>query len=96
VNCTKEDDFRQLVVSIEAVPAFSAASASCEDHGERGLVVRWRDRRERAFDDIRNRCAGSRRSPVRSQRRQIGFCFEAAGGFIGGCKIGRDAHLIHM
>src|SRR5271168_947986 len=45
-----EDDFRQLVVTIEATPAFLGGFGELEDHGERGLVrkaslgahVRWR------------------------------------------------------
>ena len=33
-----EDDFRQLVVAIEAAPAFLGSLGELEDHGERGLV----------------------------------------------------------
>ena len=33
-----EDNFRQLVVAIEATPAFLGGLGELEDHGERGLV----------------------------------------------------------
>src|SRR6266436_3469347 len=33
-----EDDFRQLVVAIEATPTFFGSLGQLEDHGERGLV----------------------------------------------------------
>ncbi len=33
-----EDDFRQLVVAIEATPAFLGGLGELEDHGECGLV----------------------------------------------------------
>jgi hypothetical protein len=33
-----EDDFRQLVVSVEATPACLGGLSELEDHGERGLV----------------------------------------------------------
>jgi hypothetical protein len=33
-----EDDFRQLVVAIEATPTFFGSLGKLEDHGERGLV----------------------------------------------------------
>src|SRR5207302_376367 len=33
-----EDNFRQLVVAIEATPAFLGGFGKLEDHGERGLV----------------------------------------------------------
>jgi hypothetical protein len=33
-----EDYFRQLVVAIEATPAFLGGFGELEDHGERGLV----------------------------------------------------------
>ena len=44
-----EDDFRQLVVTVETTPAFLGGLGELEDHGERSLVqtslertVRWR------------------------------------------------------
>jgi hypothetical protein len=33
-----EDDFRQLVVAIEASPTFFSSLGELEDHGERGFV----------------------------------------------------------
>ena len=33
-----ENDFRQLVMAIEATPAFLGGLGELEDHGERGLV----------------------------------------------------------
>ena len=33
-----EDDFRQLVVTVETTPAFLGGFGELEDHGERGLV----------------------------------------------------------
>ena len=33
-----EDDFRQLVVAIEATPTFFGSFGELEDHGERSLV----------------------------------------------------------
>ena len=56
-----EDNFRQLVVAIEATPAFLGALGELEDHGERSLVRETSlgahravaHRRERAFDDVR-------------------------------------------
>ena len=33
-----EDNFRQLVVAIEAPPTFFGSLGELEDHGERGLV----------------------------------------------------------
>jgi hypothetical protein len=33
-----EDDFRQLVVAIEATPTFFGSLGQLEDHGKRGLV----------------------------------------------------------
>ena len=33
-----KDDFRQLVLAIEATPAFLGGLGQLEDHGERGLV----------------------------------------------------------
>jgi hypothetical protein len=55
-----QDDFRQLVVAIEATPAFLGGLGELEDHGERGLVREtalrtggaMADGREGAFDDI--------------------------------------------
>ena len=55
-----EDDFRQLVVAIEATPAFLGGLGELEDHGERGVVRETSlgahravaDCRERAFDDV--------------------------------------------
>jgi len=55
-----EDDFRQLVVSIEATPTFLGGLGELKDHGERGLVGETSlgahravaDGRERAFDDV--------------------------------------------
>ena len=55
-----EDDFRQLVVTVEATPAFLGGLGELEDHGERGLVRETSfgahravaDGRERAFDDV--------------------------------------------
>src|SRR5262249_40268426 len=55
-----EDDFRQLVVAIEATPTFFGGLGELEDHGERGLVRETSlgahravaDCRERAFDDV--------------------------------------------
>ena len=55
-----EDDFRQLVVTIETTPAFLGSLGELEDHGERGLVRETSLRangtmahgRERAFDDV--------------------------------------------
>src|SRR5262249_3376313 len=56
-----EDDFRQLVVAIEATPTFFGSLGELEDHGERSLA--WETsfgahgaaphRGERAFDDLR-------------------------------------------
>ena len=56
-----EDDFRQLVVTIEAAPAFLGGLGELEDHGERGPVGQaslgaygaMTHGRERAFDDVR-------------------------------------------
>ncbi len=55
-----EDDFRQLVVTIETTPAFLSGLGELEDHGKRGLVREtslgthgaMAHRRERAFDDV--------------------------------------------
>ena len=55
-----ENYFRQLVVAIEATPAFLGGLGELEDHGERGLVGETSlgahcavaDRRERAFDEV--------------------------------------------
>src|SRR6202035_375554 len=55
-----ENEFRQLVVAIEATPAFLGDLGELEDHGERGLVGKTSlgahgavaHRRERAFDDV--------------------------------------------
>ena len=56
-----EDDFRQLVVAIEATPASLSRLGELEDHGERSLVRETSlgahgavtHRGERAFDDVR-------------------------------------------
>ena len=56
-----EDDFRQLVVAIEATPPFFGSLGKLEDHGERGLVRKTSlgahravaNRGKRAFDDVR-------------------------------------------
>jgi hypothetical protein len=58
-----ENKFWQLVVTIEATPAFFSGLGEFEDHSERSLVreaslrahCAVADGRERAFDDIRNR-----------------------------------------
>ena len=58
-----EDDFRQLVVAIEATPAFLGGLGDLEDHGERSLVRKtsialdhWRiDRRRIRFAHGRKR-----------------------------------------
>src|SRR5215207_2795726 len=55
-----EDNFRQLVVTVEAAPAFLGGLGELEDHGECGLVGETSlgahgavaDRCERAFDDV--------------------------------------------
>jgi hypothetical protein len=55
-----ENDFRQLVVAIKAVPAFFGGLGKFEDHGEGSLVRETSlgahravaDRSERAFDDV--------------------------------------------
>ena len=55
-----ENEFRQLVVAIEATPAFLGGLGELEDHGERGVVRETSlgahravaHRRERAFDDV--------------------------------------------
>ena len=55
-----EDELRQLVVAIEATPAFLGGLGEFEDHGERSLVRKTSlgahravaDGRERAFDDV--------------------------------------------
>src|SRR5437764_15458371 len=55
-----ENEFRQLVVAIEATPAFLSGLGELEDHGERCLVRETSlgahravaHRRERAFDDV--------------------------------------------
>ena len=55
-----EYDFRQLVVAIEATPAFLGSLGELEDHGERGLIRKtslgayraMANGRERAFDDV--------------------------------------------
>ena len=55
-----EDYFRQLVVTIEATPAFLGGLGELEDHGERGFVRKTSlgayravaDGRERALDDV--------------------------------------------
>ena len=55
-----EDDFRQLIVTIEATPGFLGDLAEIEDHGERGLVRKtslgahgaMTYGRERAFNDV--------------------------------------------
>ena len=55
-----EDDFRQLVVTVETTPAFLGGLGELEDHGERGLVRETTlgahgavaHRCERAFDDV--------------------------------------------
>src|SRR6266704_372529 len=60
-----EDEFRQLVVTIETTPAFLGGLGELEDHGERGLVREASLRangtmahgRERAFDEGIERCA---------------------------------------
>jgi len=56
-----EDDFRQLVVAIEATPTSFGSLGELEDHGERGLVRETSfgahgavvHRGERTFDDVR-------------------------------------------
>ena len=56
-----ENYFRQLVVAIEAAPAFLGCLGEFEDHGERSLVRKTSlgahravaHRRERTFDDVR-------------------------------------------
>ena len=56
-----EDDFRQLVVAIEATPTSFGSLGEFEDHGERGLVRETSfgahgavvHRGERTFDDVR-------------------------------------------
>jgi len=63
-----KDDFRQLIVTIEATPAFLGGLGELEDHGERGLVRETSfashgavtDRCEGALDDI----AGAQMLPV--------------------------------
>src|SRR3981189_2326060 len=55
-----EDDFRQLVVTIEATPAFLGGLGELEDHRERSLIRKTSLRAhgavthggERAFDDV--------------------------------------------
>ena len=55
-----EDDFRQLVVTIEAAPAFFDGLGELEDHGERGPVGQaslgaygaMTHSCKRAFDDV--------------------------------------------
>ena len=55
-----EDDFRQLVVAVEATPAVLGGLGELEDHGERGLVRKTSlgahravaHRCERAFDRV--------------------------------------------
>ena len=55
-----EDEFRQLVVTVETTPAFLSGLGELEDHGERGLVRKTSlgahravaDGRKRAFDDV--------------------------------------------
>ena len=55
-----DDDFSQLIVAVEATPAFLSGFAELEDHGERGLVGQTSlgahgsvtNRRKRTFDDI--------------------------------------------
>src|SRR5215207_6065722 len=55
-----EDNFRQLVVTVEVAPAFLGGLGELEDHGECGLVGETSlgahgavaDRCERAFDDV--------------------------------------------
>ena len=60
VELYTENEFRQLVVAVEATPAFLGGLGELEDHGERGLVGKTSlgahgavaHRRERAFDDV--------------------------------------------
>lgn len=60
VELYTEDDFRQLVVAAETMPAVLGGLCELEDHGERGLVRKaapGSDRsmpngRERALDGI--------------------------------------------
>jgi hypothetical protein len=55
-----EDNFQQLVVTIETAPAFLSGLGELEDHGEGGVVreasfgthVSMTHGRERAFDDV--------------------------------------------
>src|SRR6266481_5740482 len=55
-----EDDFRQLVVTVETAPASLSGLCKLEDHDQRGLVRETSLRahgavthgRERAFDDV--------------------------------------------
>ena len=55
-----QDDFRQLVVTIEATPAFFGGLGELEDHRERGLIRKTSLRAhgavthggERAFDNV--------------------------------------------
>ena len=68
-----EDDFRQLVVSIEATPAFLGGLGKLKAHGERGLVGKTSlgahgavaDGRERAFNGI---CRTPGKCPWRTSR----------------------------
>jgi hypothetical protein len=56
-----EDNFRQLVVTVETPPTFFGGLGELEDHGERGLVRETSlgahravaHRCERVFDDVR-------------------------------------------
>ena len=64
-----EDDFRQLVVTIETAPASLSGFGELEDHGQRGLVRETSLRAhgtvthgcKRAFDDVRRAAWVSRR-----------------------------------
>ena len=81
-----EDDFRQLVVSIEATPAFFGCLGELEDHSQCGLVREtslcahgaMTHGRECAFDDVGNRYEISR-----CQRSAAVFYIVAYGATIG-------------
>ena len=50
-----KDDFRQLVVTAETIPAFLGGLCELEDHGESGLVREASPRSDRSMADGRER-----------------------------------------
>ena len=55
VELYSEDDFWQLVVTAQTMPAFLGGLCELEDHGERGLVGKTSSRSDRSMPNGRER-----------------------------------------